>query len=41
MLSTLFWITVGAFVGWHVPEPAWAKTAKEKALHTLKEFKTK
>lgn len=40
MLSTLFWITVGAFIGWHFPEPEWAKAAKEKVLEALKQFKS-
>lgn len=30
MLDTAFWILVGAFVGWHFPEPFWAKLIKEK-----------
>lgn len=36
MLDTLFWILVGAFVGWHFPEPFWAKMVKEKVLGMLK-----
>jgi len=24
MMDTLFWIAVGVFVGWHVPQPSWA-----------------
>ena len=32
MLDTLFWILVGAFIGWHVPEPFWAKIVKAKIL---------
>ena len=32
MLETIFWILVGAFVGWHLPEPSWAKTIKDKVL---------
>ena len=30
MLEVIFWILVGAIIGWHVPEPTWAKTIKEK-----------
>lgn len=30
MLETLFWLVVGAFVGWHVPQPAWAVSLNEK-----------
>ena len=30
MLETIFWILIGAFVGWHFPQPAWAKTIETK-----------
>ena len=30
MLETIFWILVGAFVGWHFPQPAWAKAIETK-----------
>jgi len=30
MLETIFWILIGAFVGWHFPQPAWAKTIEDK-----------
>jgi len=30
MLDVLFWVTLGAFVGWHFPEPFWAKAIKNK-----------
>lgn len=36
MLETLFWILVGAFIGWHFPEPVWAKTIKEKVVSLFK-----
>jgi hypothetical protein len=32
MLDIIFWVLVGAFVGWHFPEPWWAKALKEKVL---------
>ncbi len=32
MLETLFWIGVGAFVGWNLPQPTWAKNFQEKHL---------
>jgi len=35
MIDTLFWILVGAFVGWHFPEPFWAKIIKEKVLSVV------
>jgi len=30
MLETIFWILIGAFVGWHFPQPAWAKVIETK-----------
>lgn len=30
MLETIFWIAVGAFVGWNFPQPFWAKIIQEK-----------
>jgi len=30
MLEILFWIAVGAFVGWNFPQPFWAKLIQEK-----------
>ena len=35
MLETLFWIAVGAFVGWHFPQPEWAKTLETKIKNLL------
>ena len=32
MLETLFWILVGAFVGWNLPQTSWAKSVQEKYL---------
>jgi hypothetical protein len=32
MLETLFWVLVGAFIGWSFEQPTWAKTLKEKVL---------
>lgn len=32
MLDIIFWVLVGAFIGWHFPEPWWAKALKEKVI---------
>ena len=39
MLDILFWIAVGAFVGWNLPQPFWAKIRQEKiqAIRAKKE----
>lgn len=30
MLDTLFWVAVGAFVGWNFPQPFWAVYLQDK-----------
>ena len=25
MLDTIFWVLVGLFIGWNLPQPTWAK----------------
>jgi hypothetical protein len=30
MLETIFWILVGAFIGWNIPQPQFAKNIEEK-----------
>jgi hypothetical protein len=30
MLEILFWLAVGAFIGWNFPQPFWAKMIQEK-----------
>lgn len=32
MLETLFWIAVGALIGWNFPQPAWAKTVQQRLV---------
>jgi len=32
----IFWILVGAFIGWAMPQPEWAKELQEKVLGWLK-----
>lgn len=36
MLEALFWIAVGAAIGWNFPQPQWAKTAQEKLMGLFK-----
>jgi len=33
-MEILFWILVGAFIGWNIPEPIWAKNIAT----TIKEY---
>lgn len=32
MLDTLFWLAVGAFIGWNFPQPQFAKDIQSKYL---------
>lgn len=36
MLEALFWILVGALIGWHVPQPIWAAALKDKIMGVFK-----
>lgn len=31
-MEWLFWLILGAFVGWNLPQPAWAKVVQHKLL---------
>ena len=39
MLCALFWALVGAFIGWHFPEPSWSKTVKAKVKDLVAKVK--
>lgn len=30
MLSSIFWLVLGLFIGWNLPQPEWAKNFQEK-----------
>jgi len=32
MLETLFWLALGAFVGWNFPQPEFAKNIQTKVV---------
>lgn len=32
MLETLFWLALGAFIGWNFPQPEFAKRIQVKVL---------
>jgi len=36
-MNTLFWILIGAFIGWNFPQPWWAKFMQDKAKAILRE----
>ena len=39
MLDIIFWIAVGAFVGWNFPQPFWARTIQAKITNLIKDKK--
>jgi hypothetical protein len=38
MLETVFWLLVGAFVGWNLPQPQWAQRLQEKTTEIFRNF---
>jgi hypothetical protein len=36
MLETLFWLALGAFIGWNFPQPDFAKTIQARVLAIFK-----
>ena len=36
MLENLFWILVGALIGWHLPKPFWVDVIKDKVTNLFK-----
>jgi len=41
MLDTLFWIGVGALIGWNLPQPPWAAYLQEKLKDLLAKIVSK
>jgi len=36
MLEAIIYILIGAFIGWNLPQPSWAKSIQERALNFFK-----
>jgi|AntAceMinimDraft_5_1070358.scaffolds.fasta_scaffold500915_2 hypothetical protein len=41
MLDTLILVGIGAFVGWNLPQPFWAKAFQAWAVNRWEDFKAK
>lgn len=41
MMTILFWVAVGAFVGWNVPQPAYAKLIQAWFVTKYNNFRAK
>ena len=40
-MSTLFWIAVGMFIGWNLPQPTWARELQDKVVAAVKNLSSK
>jgi len=36
MLTITFWVAIGIFVGWNLPQPTWAANAQQKVVDFFK-----
>ena len=36
MLETLFWLLLGAFIGWNFPQPQFARNLQAKVMGIIK-----
>lgn len=36
MLEAIFWLAIGAFIGWNLPQPEFAKNIQEKITNYFK-----
>jgi hypothetical protein len=36
MLESLFWFLAGAFVGWNLPQPQWARDFQARLIELIK-----
>jgi hypothetical protein len=36
MIEALMYITIGAFIGWNLPQPDWAKQFQTKIINYIK-----
>ncbi len=37
MTNVLFWILIGAFIGWNFPQPWWAQLMQKKISSALRD----
>lgn len=38
-MESIFWLCLGAFVGWNLPQPVWAKYIQSKIIDTFNKSK--
>jgi hypothetical protein len=37
MLNMLFWVLVGVFIGWNLPQPDWARQLQDRVLGLVRQ----
>ncbi|MGD8615010.1 MAG: hypothetical protein PVI91_04980 [Gammaproteobacteria bacterium] len=37
-MSTLLTLVIGIFIGWNLPQPAWAKALQDKVVGAIQNF---
>jgi hypothetical protein len=35
MIEAIIYILIGAFIGWNLPQPVWAKNVQEKVISAI------
>jgi hypothetical protein len=40
-MSTVIWVLIGAFVGWNLPQPFWAKAIQTAIVKKWNDFTAK
>ena len=40
-MSTLLILIIGIFIGWNLPQPAWAKTIQDRLLEMMRGMMSK
>lgn len=38
-MEALFWLVIGAFIGWNLPQPAWARNLQSRILDLARKNK--
>jgi hypothetical protein len=38
LMSTLLTLVIGIFIGWNLPQPAWAKALQDKVVGAIQNF---
>jgi hypothetical protein len=39
MIEAIIYVLIGAFVGWNLPQPVWAKNVQERVVSVIRKQK--